>query len=72
MEALLLASIPVTEDAMRTLAQQRGVAVKDYLASRKVGVERLFLGAPKTAVPDGANASDAQWKPHAELSVTSR
>jgi hypothetical protein len=69
METLLLASIPVTEDAMRALAQQRGVAVKDYLASRKVGAERLFLGAPKTVVSDSA---DAPWKPHAELSVTSR
>ena len=72
MENLLLASIAVTEDAMRTLAQQRGVAVKDYLASRKVGVERLFLGAPKTATPDGINASSVPWKPHAELSVSSR
>ena len=69
MESLLLASISVTEDAIRTLAQQRGVAVKDYLASRKVGAERLFLGAPKTMLPDTA---DAPWKPHAELSVTSR
>jgi len=69
MESLLLASISVTEDAMRTLAQQRGVAVKDYLASRKVGAERLFLGAPRTALSDTA---DAPWKPHAELSVTSR
>ena len=75
MEALLLASIPVTEDAMRTLAQQRGVAVKDYLASRKVGVERLFLGAPKTMAPEGSKVSDPDevpWKPHAELSVTNR
>ena len=72
MEALLLASIPVTEDAIRTLAQQRGVAVKDYLASRKVGVERLFLGAPKTTAPAADSATDAPWKPHAELRVTSR
>ena len=72
MENLLLASMAVTEDAIRTLAQQRSVAVKDYLASRKVGVERLFLGAPKTVNPDGANVSGALWKPHAELSVTSR
>ena len=69
MESLLLASISVTEDAMRTLAQQRGVAVKDYLASRKVGAERLFLGAPRIELPDTA---DAPWKPHAELSVTNR
>ena len=68
MERLLLASIPVTEDAMRALAQQRGVAVKDYLASRKVGADRLFLGAPKTLAPD---AADAQWKPSAQLGIAS-
>jgi hypothetical protein len=66
MEALLLASISVTEDSMRELALQRGVAVKDYLASRKLGAERLFLGAPKTVKPD------ADWKPRAEMSLTSR
>jgi uncharacterized protein involved in outer membrane biogenesis len=75
MEALLLASIPVHDDAMRTLAQQRGVAVKDYLASRKVAVGRLFLGAPKTTPAVDATVSDtaaSPWKPHAELSVTNR
>jgi hypothetical protein len=51
---------------MRELALQRGVAVKDYLASRKLGAERLFLGAPKTVKPD------ADWKPRAEMSLTSR
>ena len=66
MEALLLASITVSEDSMRELALQRGVAVKDYLASRKLGAERLFLGAPKIV------ASAADWKPRAELNVTSR
>lgn len=66
MEALLLASIPVREDAMYTLAQQRGVAVKDYLASRKLPTERLFVGGAKTV------SADADWKPRAELSVTQR
>jgi hypothetical protein len=66
MEALLLASITVNEDAMRELALQRGVAVKDYLASRKLPVERLYLGAAKAVSPDG------DWKPRAELSLTSR
>ncbi len=66
MEALLLASIPVHEDAMRTLALQRGVAVKDYLATRKLPTERLFVGAAKTV------SADADWKPRAELSVTQR
>jgi uncharacterized protein involved in outer membrane biogenesis len=75
MEKLLLESVPVTEDTVRTLAQQRGVAVKDYLAGRKVAVERLFLGAPKPQGSGDAAASDtaaAPWKPHAELSITSR
>jgi hypothetical protein len=74
METLLLASIPITEDAMRTLAQQRGVAVKDYLASRKVAAERLFLGAPKSTASGetGSGTAETPWKPHAELSVTSR
>lgn len=66
MEALLLASIPVNEDAMRALALQRGMAVKDYLASRKLPTERLYVGAAKT-VPAGAD-----WKPRAELSVGQR
>ena len=65
-EKLLLASITVNEDAMRTLALQRGVVVKDYLGSRKLASERLFLGAAKVVTPD------ADWKPRAELSVTNR
>ena len=71
MEALLLASISVTDDLVRTLAQQRGVAVKDYLASRQIAVDRLFLGAPRTG-DSGSEAGQAAWKPHAELSVSSR
>ncbi len=66
MEALLLASITVNEDNMRELALQRGVAVKDYLASRKLPLERLFLGPPKT------DAADAQWTPRADLNLSSR
>jgi uncharacterized protein involved in outer membrane biogenesis len=66
MEALLLASISVSEDAMRELALQRGVAVKDYLASRELPADRLFLGAAKTVAPA------ADWKPRAELQLTNR
>ena len=47
MEALLLASIVVADDAMQQLAVRRGVAVRDYLATRAIPIERLFLGAPK-------------------------
>ncbi|TXI19122.1 MAG: DUF748 domain-containing protein, partial [Ottowia sp.] len=64
MEALLLAHIDVGEDAMRQLAVQRGVAVKDYLASRGAPAERLFLGA--------ASAPAAPWSPRAELTLATR
>ena len=63
MEALLLSNIAVTEDAIRELAVQRGVAVKDYLSAQKLPVERLFLGAVK---PVG---SDPKWSPRAELNL---
>lgn len=63
MEALLLANISVTEDAMRELALQRGVAVKEYLADKQLPPERLFLGAAKPG------AIDAKWTPRAELNL---
>ncbi len=65
MEALLLTSISVNEDAIRELALQRGIAVKDYLASQHLPLERLFLGAPKPA------QTEPDWKPHAQLSLAS-
>lgn len=50
MEALLLASIPVSADAMRELALARAVAVKDYLIEHQVPADRLFMNtAPCTA-----------------------
>ena len=63
MEALLLASIIVADDAMQQLAVRRGVAVRDYLASREIPVERLFLGAPKVA------SDEASWTPRADLKL---
>lgn len=63
MEALLLVQIPANEEAMRELAVQRGVAVRDYLAARQIAAERLFLGAAKAVPPD------AKWTPHAELNL---
>jgi len=64
MQALLLASIAVSEDAMRELAVKRGVVVKDYLAGRQLPLERLFLGAAKPVIADG------QWTPRADLSLS--
>lgn len=66
MEALLLANIPVSDEAMRELAQQRGLAVRDYLAGQQLPAERLFLGAART-VP-----GDAAWRPRAELNLAMR
>ncbi|MES2424806.1 MAG: hypothetical protein V4562_10290, partial [Pseudomonadota bacterium] len=66
MEALLLANIPVTAEAMRELALQRGVAVRDYLVGKQLSAERLFLGAAKTLPPE------PQFKPRAELNLAMR
>ena len=63
MERLLLANLQVGDDAMRALALQRGVAVKDYLISKNMPPERLFLGVSKAVPPD------AKWVPHAELNL---
>jgi Domain of Unknown Function (DUF748) len=65
MEKLLLADIKVSDDAMRELAVQRGVVVKDYLAAANLPADRLFLGASKTAAPD------PKWTPRAELNLAS-
>jgi hypothetical protein len=55
MEALLLAHIDVEDDAARQLAVQRATVVKDYLSSKQVPVEQVFVGAPRT----GAQALEA-------------
>jgi hypothetical protein len=66
MEDLLLASIPVDEESMRQLAEERGAVVRDYLLEQKLPGERLFLGAVRT------RAADASWKPGAELNLATR
>ena len=87
MEALLLAHIEVGQDAMRQLAVQRAVAVKDYLAAHGAPADRLFLGAAQAAA-DAAAAAPASaasaatsgsapaaapaWTPHADLKLATR
>jgi len=66
MEALLLSHLEVTEAAMQTLALQRGVAVRDHLASQQLPMDRLFLGAAKAVTPD------ATWQPHAQLNLATQ
>ena len=65
MEALLLASIVVADDAMQQLAVRRAVVARDYLATRELPSSRLFLGAPKVASGD-----DAGWTPRVDLKLT--
>ena len=63
MEALLLASLPVDEDAARQLALERSLAVREYLSAHQVPSDRLFLGVVKTTVADPA------WQPRVEMSL---
>jgi len=64
MQATLLAQFSVTQDAMHALAVQRGTVVRDYLASKHLPMDRLFLGTPKMGVPgdgpDGASLARAE------------
>jgi len=75
MEKLLLADIKANDDAMQALALQRGVAVKEYLASKQLPLERLFLGAGNSAKADAKADSktdaktDTKWIPRADLNI---
>jgi hypothetical protein len=75
MEKLLLADIKVNDDAMQALALQRSVAVKEYLASKDLPLERLFLGATNSGKDSGkAEAKteakpEAKWVPRADLNI---
>ena len=67
MKKLLLTNIFVHDDAVPALADQRGAAaVRDYLASRDLPWELLFLGADKSG------PVDAKWTPRTELNLAMR
>lgn len=69
MEALLRRHVEVSDEALRALALQRAVAVRDALVARGLPSERLFLSAPKLhGPPDGAEG----WTPHAQLTLSTR
>jgi hypothetical protein len=65
MEALLQASVPVDEEALRELARNRSVAVRDQLLTLKVPPERLFLGTPQARA-----AREQAWRPQADLRLS--
>lgn len=76
METLLMTSIAVTDDAMRELALQRGVAVRDHLVARQLASERVFMGAPRGAgAAAGASGQGSEQPapgPRADLQLTAR
>ena len=67
MEALLKTRTPVSDDAMRELALQRGIAVRDALIAKGLTSERLFLAAPKLRA---AGEADAAWTPRVQLALS--
>ena len=75
MESLLLANIHLQDNAAQDLALQRGVAVRDYLASRSVPMDRLFVGAGKLKADqsaDSKDSKDSKWSPKAELKLAAQ
>jgi hypothetical protein len=66
MEALLKTRTVVSAEAMRELALQRGIAVRDALIVKGLPSERLFLAAPKLRV---SGEDDAAWTPRVQLSL---
>jgi Domain of Unknown Function (DUF748) len=67
MEALLKTRTTVTVEAMRELALQRGIAVRDALMAKGLPSERLFLAAPKVRV---SGEGDAAWTPRVQLTLS--
>jgi len=67
MEALLKSRLAVGDEAMRELALQRGIAVRDALIAKGLPSERLFLAAPRLR---GANEQDPAWTPRVQLALT--
>lgn len=67
--ATLAAAMPVSADAWRELAAQRGEAVRDALLARQLSNERIFLGAPKVGRSEG---DAAVWKPSAAMTLSAR
>ena len=67
METRLLAGIRITDDTMRELALQRGLAVRDALIAKGLPSERLFLAAPRLRL---SGEGDAAWVPSVNLTLS--
>mgnify|MGYP000579518275 CR=1 FL=1 len=60
---------PENLTALRELALQRGLAVRDALIGSGLASDRLFLAAPKLHT---SAAGDATWMPQVSLTLSSR
>jgi hypothetical protein len=69
MEAMLRKYVNVGPEAMRDLALQRGLAVRDALTAKGLPSDRLFLGDPKLRTAASGNAA---WTPQVKLSLDTR
>jgi len=67
MEALLKSGLVVGAEAMRELALQRGIAVRDALIAKGLPSERLVLAAPKLRA---SGEQDPAWTPRVQLALT--
>ena len=67
METLLRNQVRVSVEAVRELALQRGLAVRDALIAKGLANERLFLAAPKLRV---SGEDDAAWTPRVQLTLS--
>jgi len=66
-EALLTKHVAVSDELMRDLALQRGLAVRDALLAKGLPGERIFLAAPK--LHSAADGSEP-WTPRVTLDLS--
>lgn len=68
MQAMLAASHEVSEEALRQLALERAVVVRDALIAKGVPNARLFLASPKLHAAEAGKT----WAPHVELALATQ
>ncbi len=69
MESLLIKHVNVSPEAMRELALQRGLAVRDTLIAKGLPGDRLFLGEPRLRA---SGSGDPAWTPQVRLSLDTK
>lgn len=68
MQSMLAASKEVSEEALRQLALERAVVVRDALIAKGVPNARLFLASPKLHATEAGKT----WTPHVELALVTQ